>query len=230
MHTVTGMTAGFIEPYPAVIAPNPGGVDDPLGESVADPALPWVRVFEPRDTRIVIGRHQDPQREVVLDHARADGVPVHRRIAGGGTVVLASGMVVVAMRLAPQPLGSIDWFATINAALVPAVMAVAGVPVAVRGHGDLTVLGADGMPRKILGASLRQTSRATVYLGVFLVTNAVPLMERYLRSPSREPDYRGGRDHHQFCTHLDGLGVTTGGLIESITTHVHQHLAARAGT
>lgn len=223
------MTTGFVEPRPDLIAPNPGGPDDPLGESVLDHGSPWLRIFEPRDTRIVIGRHQDPDREVLVDHARADGVPIHRRVAGGGTVVLAPGMVVVALRLAPRPLGTVDWFATVNAALVPAVAEVAGVPVAVRGHGDLTIPGADGAPRKVLGASLRQTSKLTVYLGVLLVGDAVPLMERYLRPPSREPDYRGGRDHRAFCVHLGSRGVTVPALAEALIRHGRTALGPAAG-
>lgn len=218
------MTAGFIEPCPDLIACNPGGEADPLGESVLEVAHPWLRVFTPRDTRMVIGRHQEPEREVLVERARADGVPIHRRVAGGGTVVLAPGMVVVAVRLAPQPLGTVDWFATVNAALVPAVEAVANVSVSVRGHGDLTIAGDDGAPRKILGASLRQTSKMTVYLGVFLVADAVPLMERYLRPPSREPDYRGGRDHRAFCIHLATRGVTVSALAAAVEDHCQRFL------
>lgn len=223
------MSSGFIEPRPDLITPNPGGADDPLGESVLDQAAPWLRIFAPRDIRIVIGRHQDPEREVLVDHARADGVPIHRRVAGGGTVVLAPGMVVVALRLAPRPLGTVDWFATVNAALVPAVAEVAGVPVTVRGHGDLTIAGDDGAPRKVLGASLRQTSKLTVYLGVLLIDDAVPLMERYLRPPSREPDYRGGRDHRAFCIHLGRRGVSVPALTAALTDHCRRILEPAAG-
>lgn len=223
------MSSGFVEPRPDLIAPNPGGGDDPLGESVLDADAPWLRVFTPRGTCIVIGRHQDPEREVQVEHARQDGVPIHRRVAGGGTVVLAPGMVVVALRLAPRPLGSVDWFATVNAALVPAVTAVAGVAVAVRGHGDLTITGDDGAPRKVLGASLRQTSKLTVYLGVLLVDDAVPLMERYLRPPSREPDYRSGRGHRAFCTHLGGRGVTVAVLTAALEEHGRRILGGIAG-
>lgn len=193
----------FEEPHPDVITANPGGVDDPLGESVLMGGSPWVRCFAPRDARVVIGRHQDPHREVLVANARADGVPIHRRVAGGGAVVLAPGMVVVAVRLKPAAVAPDQVFALVNGALVPAVEQVLGRAPLVRGHGDLVV---DG--RKVLGASLRQTSRYAVYLGVFLVADAVPLMERYLTMPSREPDYRGGRGHGDFCAHLGQWGVT----------------------
>ena len=214
----------FTERWPEIVSPNPGGAHDPLGESVLDPEQPWLRVFEPSDVRIVIGRHQDPEREVVVAAAQADGVPIHRRVCGGGTVVLAPGMVVVAIRQPPaRELDANCIFARINGALVPAVAQVTGIEPACRGHGDLA-MPADGSERKILGASLRQTSRATTYLGVFLVADAVGLMERYLPMPSRQPDYRGDRGHAAFCTHLAAHGASVPALIAALEHYCHERL------
>lgn len=206
----------FDEPSPDVVSPNPGGPDDPLGESVLDPALPGLRVFAPCEVRVVIGRAQDPAREVDLAACARDGVPVHRRVSGGGTVVLAPGMVVVALRLAGGMRAADDWFAFINAALIAGVEDACGARVRSRGHGDLTLDGADGLARKVLGASLRQTSARSCYLGVFLVADAAGLMETYLAHPSREPSYRGGRSHRDFCDHLGRCGGTAGGLIAAL--------------
>lgn len=209
----------FEEPYSEVIAPNPGGPDDPLGESILDLTQPWLRVFEPRDVRVVIGRHQDPARELLIDNAVADGVPIHRRVSGGGSVVLAPGMVVVAIRLENRELGTTCYLDRVNTALRPAVASVCGVTPVCRGHGDLAVSDADGIERKVLGASLRQTSKLVYYLGVFLVQDAVALMERYLASPSRQPDYRTGRGHAAFCTHLAAFGTT----VERLTAAIQEH-------
>ncbi len=216
----------FIEPRPELITPNPGGPADPLGESVLDEAQAWLRVFEPRDTRIVIGRGQDPEREIVVDAARADGVPIHRRISGGGCVVLAPGMVVVALRLPNDRVGVDCWFALVNAALTPAVQRACGIAAATRGHGDLAV-GEGGDERKVLGASLRQTSRWVYYLGVLLVDDAVPLMERYLHSPSRRPAYRGDRGHRDFCTALGRYGATVAGLSAAVADECRSRMISR---
>ena len=115
-----------------------------------------------------------------------------------------------------------------NDALIPGVAAVADQAPQCRGYGDLTVAGADAVRLKILGASLRQTSRMVVYMGVMLVTDAVPLMERYLAFPSREPDYRSGRGHRAFCTSLDQHGVTIPALISALTASCEQRLAEQA--
>ena len=219
---------GFIEPYPELVQPNPGGSHDPLGESVLESEQPWLRVFEPDSIRLVLGRSQDPRRELLVEAARADAVPIHRRICGGGAVVLAPGMAVVALRLRNSGLATNAWFDLVNAALSPAVAAVAGVEPSTRGHGDLAITGEGGVERKILGASLRQTSRVVVYLGVLLVADAVPLMERYLATPSREPDYRAGRGHRAFCDHLGRLGVGAGDLIGALELECRTRLGPHA--
>jgi lipoate-protein ligase A len=115
-----------------------------------------------------------------------------------------------------------------NTALVPAVRAVCGFAPVCRGHGDLAMSGTDGVERKVLGASLRQTAKLVYYLGVFLVQNAVPLMERYLASPSRQPEYRAGRVHGAFCTHLSAFGVTPSALCTAIREHGERVLGAHA--
>ena len=218
----------FEEPRPDVITPNPGGSHDPLGESVMDLSEPWLRVFEPTAVRLVIGRHQDPSRELVTANALADKVPMHRRVSGGGAVVLAPGMVVVAIRLRNNEVGTTCYLDRVNAALIPAVLGISGHQLRCRGHGDLVMVDADGTERKVLGASLRQTSRMVVYLGVFLVADAIQLMERYLPPPSREPAYRGGRGHAGFCTHLGAISVQTEELIRSITNQAETLLGPQA--
>jgi lipoate-protein ligase A len=222
---------GFIEPQPDLITPNEGGADDPLGESVLDPRQPWLRIFEPRDVRVVIGRHQDAARECQIAVCQAERIPVHRRVAGGGTVVLAPGMVVVCARLRHTQVGTSCYFAMMNEALIPGVAAVADQAPQCRGYGDLTMANGaadEELRRKFLGASLRQTSRMVVYMGVMLVADAVPLMERYLAFPSREPDYRGGRGHRDFCTSLDQHGVSVAALMAALSASCHQHLADQA--
>ncbi|MDW8373412.1 MAG: hypothetical protein RMM29_07175 [Planctomycetota bacterium] len=201
----------FVEPFPELV--TPAGADDPLGEGVRDPRHRGLRVYEPQRTCVVIGRAQDPYRELQVAACAADGVPVHRRCTGGGAVVLAPGMVVVALRLAGGLHPSSQWFSLINPALSAAVRAAGGPPLTTQGHGDLAVIEEVGRPRKVLGASLRQGRLCTLYLGVFLVADAAHLMERYLAHPSREPAYRQGRRHRDFCTALDRYGVRVAELI-----------------
>lgn len=210
------MTDGWREPCPDLVVPNPAHPDDPLGESVLDPGQPWLRVFEPRDLRVVIGRFQDPAVEADLEVLRQDGIPLHRRCTGGGAVVLAPGMVVIGLRLVQRQPGIELALDRILPVLGLAVQTVTGQLPLRRGLGDLALPAGNGPPRKILGASLRFSRGHCYYLGVFLVDDAVPLMQRYLRTPSRMPDYRQGRSHAAFCDHLGRYGAATGALAAAL--------------
>jgi lipoate-protein ligase A len=219
--------SGFVEPRPDVVAPNPGGPDDPLGESVAERASPWLRVFTPRDVRLVIGRHQDPARELVLDAAAGDGIPIHRRICGGGAVALAPGMVVIAVRMVRDHLGTTTYLDRVNRALARPIAEACGVAPEPAGLGDIAMR-EQGALKKVLGASLRQSGPMALYLGCLLIADEVPLMERYLRMPSREPAYRGARSHRDFCTHLGRWGARVDALRESLASSLAHALAPHA--
>jgi lipoate---protein ligase len=208
----------FVERFAEVVTPNPGGSDDPLGESVLDVEQPWLRVFEPRDVRLVIGRGQDPHRELQIPAAQADGVPVHRRVCGGGAVVLAPGMVVVALRLPRADRFPDAWLEHIGSVLASGLSDLTR-SVVVRGHGDLALagdVGQEGAERKILGSSLRLSGRWCYYLASLLLADHSHLMRRYLSTPSREPRYRGGRDHESFCTWLAMKPVEVIGRLEEV--------------
>ena len=206
---------GFTERWPQWVEAAPQGAQDPLGESILDEHHPAVRVFEPRDIRLVVGRNQDPERELICAHARDDGVPIHRRQTGGGAVVLAPGTVVVAVRMPQDVIGTDIYFSRINAHLGRVIRSLTGQTPQCRGHGDLALVH-DGTERKILGASLRQARGQVFYLGVFLVADLVPLMERLLQAPSRQPDYRHDRSHGDFCVGLGQFGVTVEDLIAAL--------------
>ncbi|TVR16089.1 MAG: hypothetical protein EA401_01945 [Planctomycetota bacterium] len=214
--------AGFREPDPAVVQAHPGGSDDPLGESVLDPQQSWCRIFEPKDVRVVIGRHQNVHREVLVASCQQDGVPIHRRVSGGGAVVLAPGMLVLALRLHTTAMAVDRSLCHIAHAVCQAIQSAGGPRCQVCGHGDVAVGEEDGM-RKVLGASIRQRRHTLYYLGVLLVADAVPLMERYLLPPSRRPDYRGNRDHAAFCTNLACHGLTTSSLAAQLRGYIEDN-------
>lgn len=203
----------FTERWPEVVSPVPPGGEDPLGASVLDGAP--LRVFAPADVRLVLGRGQNPWRELVVAQAQADGVPIHRRPTGGGAVILAPGCVVIACRLPAWDGDTVTCCGRINACLIPALRAVGAPELMTCGHGDLTVR-ADGGPRKILGASLRRGAFGVLYLGALLIDDISELMGRYLLAPSRQPDYRQGREHRRFCSHLGCYGITEDTVIPAI--------------
>ena len=63
--------------------------------------------------------------------------------------------------------------------------------------------------KKIAGTSLFRKKYLLVYQGSLLVDPEFDLIFELLKHPSREPDYRQGRDHKDFVTSLRELGCST---------------------
>ncbi len=220
-HPRSGLS--FAERWPDVVSPAPEGDNDPLGVSVLYHKP--LRVFAAADRRLVLGRGQDPWRELAVIQAQADGIPIHRRPTGGGAVILAPGCVIIACRLPAWEGDTAYCCARINERLAPALHDVGAPLLVTRGHGDLA-LSDNGQLYKILGASLRRGSFGILYLAAVLVEDLSPLMDRYLLSPSRQPDYRQHRDHRRFCTHLGRYGVTQEQAITAITSAMQDVMAS----
>jgi lipoate-protein ligase A len=100
--------------------------------------------------------------------------------------------------------GALDIFSRIHNAVIIALCKVGAMDVVRAGISDLAV---DG--KKILGSSLYIGSRPQLfyYQSSLMLSNDLTLLDRYLRHPPREPDYRGGRSHKDFCTTLQELGL-----------------------
>jgi lipoate---protein ligase len=182
--------------------------DDPLLADIRRDGWARVKVGRPVGLQVVLGRAGAPEREVRLDHVRADGVPLLRRDGGGGAVVLDPGNVVVSLVARVRGLGGIpDLYRRLSGWLAES-LARLGVPgVSMRGVCDL-VLG----ERKIGGACLSRSRDLVHYTTTLLVEPDVGAMERYLLHPPREPDYRQGRSHREFVGSLHALaGVPDAG-------------------
>jgi len=73
-----------------------------------------------------------------------------------------------------------------------------GANATLRGISDLTAGG-----RKFSGNSLRCKRDHLLYHGTILYDFPLEKIGRYLRSPPREPEYRGGRSHGDFITNVE---------------------------
>lgn len=170
---------------------------------VCDKGGPEVlRVWQPERKSVVVGYTQSVDREVNRAACDADGVPILRRITGGGTVLHDSGGLCYALVMR----NSRPEFPTVGyanrriaakhreaiAALLPG-----GAGVEVHGDTDLALHG-----RKFSGNAQRRKIRAFLFHGTFLLNIDYDAMERYLRAPSRQPEYRAGRNHRDFMTEL----------------------------
>ncbi len=175
-----------------------------------------IRVYEPPEVCIVLGAGRKAEEDVRLEQAASDGVALHRRRGGGGTVVLSPGQAVLALVTeVSSPFRNREYFQAIND-WIRRALAELGVPAGLvqdRGISDLAM-----DERKILGTSLYRRRRILFYQGSLLVDNELALFDRYLLFPSRVPDYRQGRGHGEFCTTLarEGYPLPVGRVMESL--------------
>jgi lipoate-protein ligase A len=151
---------------------------------------------------LVLGRGSRPEIELVLDAVQADAVPVLRRAGGGCAVLIDPGNLILSLVLPLPGLGrSKEAFAAISSWIAGGLAALGVSGVAQRGHSDLT-LG----ERKVGGACIHRSRDLLYYSTTLLLTPDVAGMQRYLRHPPREPDYRRGRSHRDFVGAIPGLG------------------------
>lgn len=157
--------------------------------------------WQPRDLFVVVGYGNRVQEEVNVPACAADGVPILRRVSGGGTVLQMPGCLNYSLVLRAPAEGPLATITGANRYIMQrhaeVLSRLAGRPVEVKGITDLAVAG-----KKCCGNAQRRYRQVLLFHGVFLLQAPVELMERYLRFPSRVPDYRAGRRHAEFVSNL----------------------------
>ena len=172
-----------------------------LDEAEASPrGIETLRIWEPREAMVVVGRSSRVDVEVRLERCRKLGIPVFRRTSGGATIVTGPGClmyaVVLSFELRPM-LRAIDRahqfvLGKVVSALRPLVPGVR-----CRGTSDLAV-----GDRKFSGNSIRVKRNHLLYHGTLLYDFPLQLVAECLAMPPREPDYRQGRVHQSFIANL----------------------------
>lgn len=152
------------------------------------------RTWEPDWIAVVLGRSNQAALEVHEARCLEDGVPVIRRRGGGGTVVLSPGMVVISVVIqVDHQLHFQEHFWRINTFIIEALQTLGIAGLSQQGHSDIC-LGS----HKILGSSMYGSRNLLFYTASLMIANDLSLIDRYLRHPSKEPDYRQGRSHQEF--------------------------------
>lgn len=178
------------------------GVNDALLDQQELTSRPAWRIYEPERLAIVFGAAGQPETDVCVERAQRDGVPLLRRRGGGGTVLLGPGQLVLALVAAvDSTYQNREHLCAINGWVETALARLGVAGVRAQGICDLAI-----GSRKVLGASLFRRRAVLFYQSSLLVSCDLRLFGRYLRHPSREPDYRAQRAHAAFCTTLAEQG------------------------
>jgi lipoate-protein ligase A len=176
-----------------------------------------LRFWEPENYFVVVGYGNQVRTEVNVGACEADRIPVLRRCSGGGTVLQGPGCLNYSLVLKIEEDGPLHSITSANrfimernrAALelkINPAKAGEKLKIAVRGHTDLAL---DPRPStlgsrlKFSGNSQRRKKHYLLFHGAFLLQFDIALIEKYLRMPSKEPDYRGGRSHKDFLMNLE---------------------------
>jgi lipoate-protein ligase A len=160
-----------------------------------------LRFWESALPFVVLGYANKWREEVNSEACRARGVPVLRRCSGGGTVSQGPGCLnySVILRIDAEP--GLSSITGANRFVMErnrrALASLLGRAVTVEGHTDLAV---DG--RKFSGNAQRRKREWLLFHGTFLLNFDFALMEKLLRPPPRQPEYRRGRPHAEFLTRL----------------------------
>lgn len=168
-----------------------------LDESEASDGDPVLRFWMSPEPFIVLGYSNAWKDEV----KSRDGLPVHRRCSGGGTVVQGPGCLNYSLILPIEPGTPSDGIRSTNEFVMEknrqALTQALGKEVLVRGLTDLA-LG----DRKFSGNSQRRRRTRLLFHGTFLLDFDLALIEKHLKMPPKQPCYRENRPHSSFVSNI----------------------------
>jgi len=158
-----------------------------------------LRLWELPAYAAVLGSASVRAAEVRMAELQADGVPLLRRISGGGTVILGPGCLCFSLFLGlDQPgLQEVRGSYCLILGKLAKVLSAHVPGVACAGTSDLAVHG-----RKFSGNSQRRLRRYLLHHGTLLYDFDLSRLPRWLHPPPRQPHYRACRDHLDFVTNL----------------------------
>jgi lipoate-protein ligase A len=174
-----------------------------------------LRFWEPKEYFVVVGYANQVSLEVNVAACRENGISILRRCSGGGTVLQGAGclnyslILNIASQYALQSISSANRFIMERnrAALEREIRSQKPeIEVTVNGHTDLAINEPRSKIKKFSGNAQRRKKHFLLFHGTFLLKFDIPLIEKFLPMPSKQPDYREQRRHSDFLTNL---GVST---------------------
>jgi lipoate-protein ligase A len=148
---------------------------------------------------LVAGRGSRIPKEVRLESALADKIPVYRRAGGGCSVFLDEGSIIVsAAFMAPGFLNISENFNKSVHWLINGLKKTGLKDIYQDGISDLVINN-----KKFGGTCFQRSKGFASFSASILFSSSTELMERYLHHPPREPDYRQSRSHMEFTTNLN---------------------------
>lgn len=182
------------------------------------------RFFESQRPVVVLANSNQAEVETNQDACRAAKIPILKRKGGGGTVVLGPGCLILTFAFYAKDLfGNKAYFHKINQLWIDAVAQTGISNLSQNGISDICF-----QDKKIAGTSIFRKKHLLVYQGSMLVDPDLHAISHLLAHPSKEPDYRDGRPHHEFLLTLKQLGYS--GTATDLAQHCQAYFQQHVGT
>ena len=114
-----------------------------------------------------------------------------------------NNLVIAAVFSDQQVMKPKDIFSMLNKLIISSIAETGMTDLSQRGISDIAIAG-----KKILGSSIYKNKDKLLYHAVLNLGEPASTFERYLKHPTREPDYRNGRNHAEFVTSLREKGYS----------------------
>lgn len=174
----------------------------------------------PDNTYIVLGRSNNIENSINHKNVERDGIIILKRPSGGESVILSPNMLIFSFKQKSDKIQNpVKLFKLINSKLIENFSKLGIENLYSRGISDLSI-----GEKKIMGSSMFTKNKTIFYHGVLNISEDVELIEKYLKHPSKEPDYRKKRSHRDFVSSLqrEGYNLTKAQLTKAIEKSILQ--------
>jgi lipoate-protein ligase A len=190
----------------------------------------FLRLWESPQPMVVVGRSSRVGKEVNEEFCRQEHIPILRRSSGGAAIVTGPGCLMYGLVLSYAVRPELKDITRAHSFILKQLTTAVGPllsqtgAIACGGTSDLAVesmepgagsrepettqlaprssLPAPRSSRKFSGNSLRMKRTHLLYHGTLLYAFDLGLIEKCLRMPPRQPDYRRARPHRDFVMNV----------------------------
>lgn len=156
-----------------------------------------IKIWQPENTYIVLGRSDRAEDAVNFDYSATEPIFVVKRPSGGHTVVVSPKTLVISAIFRDSQIKSKGIFRKMNAHIISVLQTLGVKNLHEKGISDISIGN-----KKILGSSIYKNPKYTFYHAVLNHSEDVDLIQNLLKYPKNEPDYRKGRSHKEFVTSI----------------------------
>jgi lipoate-protein ligase A len=158
-----------------------------------------LRVWEQPSLSVVLGSGCKLADDVDLVATGRDGIPIVRRSSGGGTVLLGTGCLCYSLVLAYARAVELTEIASSYRWILDRVLESLKITGTTQeGISDLAIGG-----WKFSGNAQQRKRNHLLHHGTILYALDLNAIERYLRPPERQPEYRARRAHGAFIRNVE---------------------------